>query len=72
MVWVGAIVGVKVIVGVSISVGVKFGPEVDVSVGVSIVGVAVGGASVEGAHAETNQKITEMILYTFIQTLLAN
>jgi hypothetical protein len=63
------IVGVKVTAGVNVFVGVKVaaGVSVSVSAGAVMIGaVGVACSSLEGAQAETNRKISKMILYIFI------
>ena len=74
---VAVLVGDKAIVGVNLTVGVNalVGVGVNVALGVSVEGsdvfvmvvlVGVACSCVEGAQAETNKKISKMILYTFI------
>jgi hypothetical protein len=58
MVGVNVTVGVKVFVGVNVASGVS----VEVVVEVTDVEVGVGCSCVEGAQAETNKKISKMLL----------
>ena len=57
-------VGVNVTVGVKVSVGVNVASGVSVEVVVEVTDVEVGVACsfIEGAQAETNKKISKMLL----------
>jgi hypothetical protein len=57
-------VGVRVFDGITVKVGVGVFASVAVAMMTGAVGVV--GSSVEGAQAETNRKISKMILNTFI------
>jgi hypothetical protein len=68
IVGVNVTVGVKVAFRVAVTVKVAVGVSVNFSVAVAVAAgaVEVACSAFEGAQAETNKKISKMILYIFI------